>query len=85
MSRDEFDRLWRDSVHLLKLGVEHGHIVTVDPADVGGKGLGEVGADERFYVYKRETCRRCGGPVERFEMNGRGVYVCPREQGSAAV
>lgn len=82
LSRDAFDRLWADAGHLLRLGVTLGHIVTVDEADIG-KPLRAAGPGERFLVYKRETCRRCGGPVEVTVMAGRTVYACPREQPGA--
>lgn len=27
-------------------------------------------------VYRQETCRRCGGPVRRFDLGGRWAYAC---------
>jgi formamidopyrimidine-DNA glycosylase len=27
-------------------------------------------------VYRQEVCRRCGGPVRRFDLAGRWAYAC---------
>ncbi len=80
LTAERFDAMWDDAVHLLNLGVKHSHMFCVDPADVGKVKVSELTRDERFYVYRRETCRKCGGPVEQFEMAGRRVYACPRDQ-----
>ena len=82
LTRGQFDALWRDSADLLKLGVRLGRIVTTSEADLG-KPPSKATRGERFYLYKRDACRRCGGPVEKFTLAGRTVYACPREQAMA--
>ena len=80
LKREQFDRLWHDSVRLLNLGLKLGHIVTVDPADVGGLPAARSVGDKRFLIYRRPTCRRCGAPVMQFTLGGRDCFVCPNEQ-----
>jgi endonuclease-8 len=43
---------------------------------------GDLGRGREHWVYRRERqpCRRCGTPVRRAEVEGRGVYWCPRCQ-----
>lgn len=79
LDRDQFDRLWADSVHLLKLGLKYGHIVTVDPSDVDVP-LSKVQRDDRFLIYRRPTCRRCGAKVMQFVLAGRDCFLCSKEQ-----
>lgn len=45
--------------------------------------LGEKGFyQERFLVYKQtgKPCKRCGTPIERMVVGGRGTFYCPRCQ-----
>ena len=80
LTPDQWLDLWRDTVSLLNIGVKHQHILCVEPAFVGKSHYRELPRDERFWVYKRETCRRCSGPIEHFHLAGRSVYACPAEQ-----
>jgi len=73
VERAEFDAIWKHLVKLMRLGVRAGRIVTV--------GAFEKGASRRYFVYKAETCMRCGQPIEWLRMANRGVYACPRCQG----
>jgi endonuclease-8 len=80
LKREQFDRIWRDSVDLLNRGMTVGHIVTTEPADVGGVAPADTTFDQRFLIYRRPTCRRCGAPVRQFTLAGRECFVCPNEQ-----
>ena len=75
-----FDAIYRDAVDLLHVGVRHKHILCVEPEHVGKRRWRELAADERFWVYRRETCRGCGGAVEEITQAGRNVSWCPAEQ-----
>ena len=79
LTRQQFDALWHDAVQLLKLGVKLGHIITVDVADIG-KPLRKATRDDRFLIYNRPTCRRCGSAIQQFTLAGRVCYFCPDEQ-----
>jgi endonuclease VIII len=65
---DEAGRLWDLAVELLPLGVDAGQVVS------------DAGAPDERWVYKRETCRRCGTPVATRTVGGRTAYVCPVDQ-----
>lgn len=60
--------LWDLACHHLALGLEAGQIVS------------DASAPDERWVYKRETCRRCGAPVRSAPLAGRTAWVCPRDQ-----
>ncbi len=71
-------RIWRDSVALMKDGMEDRRMVTTlakDRPHRTGKALDE----ETHYVYRRQgkPCRVCGTEIESKPMAGRTVYWCP--------
>ncbi|MFP5218964.1 MAG: Fpg/Nei family DNA glycosylase [Actinomycetes bacterium] len=68
LTEDDAARLWRLTREHFVLGRDAGQVVS-DPST----------PDERW-VYKRETCRSCGAPVQVEELAGRTSYACPREQ-----
>nr|WP_218885453.1 DNA glycosylase [Kineococcus aurantiacus] len=68
VGEEEAGLLWDLAVELLRLGVDAGQVVS-DP----------TAPDERW-VYKRDTCRRCGTTVQTRTVAGRTAYVCPRDQ-----
>jgi endonuclease-8 len=61
-------RLWDVAVRHLALGRDAGQVVS-DPQ----------APDERW-VYKRETCRRCGTAVRTWTLAARTAYACPLDQ-----
>jgi endonuclease-8 len=65
---EEAGLLWDLAVEHLTLGLEAGQVVS-DP-----------GAPDERWVYKRETCRRCGTPVKSWTLAGRTAWVCPTDQ-----
>ena len=78
VSRDELKAIWRDSVVLMRDGMEDRRMVTTLPKDrphPRGKALKE----EVHYVYRRQgkPCRVCGTEIESKPMAGRTVYWCP--------
>lgn len=76
LSPDERTRLWETIRRQLALGVRRGRIVTVDPAEAG-RPWSRIPRDRRTYVYGRDTCLRCGHPVERWQLAARWAYACP--------
>ncbi|MTV24364.1 Fpg/Nei family DNA glycosylase [Nitriliruptoraceae bacterium ZYF776] len=73
--REVWDAMWADLVTWLRRGVRQRRIVTVDP-DEAGKPRSRMRRDEATYVYKQETCRRCGDDVRRWDLAGRWAYAC---------
>ena len=71
VARAQFEALWADAVHLLRIGVETGAIVTRD-----GAGPSTRRYRERVNIMARETCPRCGGPVRKLTIATRRAFVC---------
>ena len=73
--RDEVVRaLWRDWVHLLRIGFETGLMYTMDDE--------ASGETPEHWVYKRtgEPCLVCGTPIQMQELATRKLYWCPVDQ-----
>ncbi|MBE7216951.1 MAG: Fpg/Nei family DNA glycosylase [Caulobacteraceae bacterium] len=75
LTRAQFEALWADAVHLLRLGVETGAIVTRE-----GAGPSRRRYRERVNIMAKETCPRCDGPIERLTIAGRRAFACPHCQ-----
>ena len=71
-----WQHVWDDLTALLRAGVRAGHIVTTEREDRDRRS-GPPRVEDRFYVYRQDACRRCGGPVHRFDLAGRWAYACP--------
>ncbi len=74
LDRPTFDRLWETIAQQLADGVRRGRIVT-------RPGPGRRRRGETVWVYHRETCGRCEGPVHNAELAARRLYWCPACQG----
>lgn len=74
--------LWRDWVHLLRIGVETGQMMTMDDLDEESYQRAMARRDDRHWVYKREglPCRICGTHILLEELGGRKLYWCPKDQ-----
>ena len=74
--------LWRDWVHLLRLGIETGQMMTMDDLDADAYRAAMANRADRHWVYKREglPCRTCGTHIVLEELGGRKLYWCPRCQ-----
>jgi endonuclease-8 len=66
--------LWRDWVHLLRIGYDTGLMYTMDDEDSG--------EPPEHWVYKRagEPCLLCGTPIAMQDLGGRNLYWCPVDQ-----
>lgn len=74
--------LWRDWVHLLRIGVETGQMMTMDDLDDESYRRAMAKREDRHWVYKREglPCRICGTHIVLEELGGRKLYWCPQDQ-----
>lgn len=74
--------LWRDWVHLLRIGVETGQMLTMDDLDDEAYRKALASRDDRHWVYHRtgEPCRVCGTHIAMTELGGRKLYWCPTDQ-----
>ena len=75
LSDSEAAFLWAETVRQLRMGVRSGRIVTVDPVEVGMARRRITRADST-YVYGRDTSRRCGSAVRRWDLGARHVFAC---------
>ena len=74
--------LWRDWVHLLRIGVETGQMLTMDDLDPEAYARALASRDDRHWVYHRTglPCRVCGTGIAMQELGGRKLYWCPVDQ-----
>ena len=72
LSRRDFNRLWKTLVTMLQAGVKHRRIITVP-----FKGsVHRVKAQDRLWVYKRRSCRKCDGAIRWWMVGTRKMYAC---------
>ncbi|MGI8709944.1 MAG: Fpg/Nei family DNA glycosylase [Acidimicrobiales bacterium] len=76
VTRDEFDRLWAETVRQFRLGVRRNRIVTMSPDELP-RSLGRLRPGEGRFAYKQEVCGRCHTPLDVFALGGRTVWSCP--------
>jgi formamidopyrimidine-DNA glycosylase len=79
LDTDELARLTKAIKDALRAGVaSQGASLRDYSTPDGGRGR----MQERFRVYGREgePCTRCGTPIEKIRVAGRGTYYCPFEQ-----
>lgn len=76
---DRVWELWGIFGRLLADGVKAGAIRTVAPEHRGLPDTGPARSRHR-YVYRRSHCRVCTAPVQRWDLQGRTCYACPRCQ-----
>ena len=76
ITREQFDALWATLTRMLQTGVKEGRIMTVDHEEVGVRSRRHLTRENGRYVYRQESCLRCGAPVRRWDMAGRWSYAC---------
>ncbi|MGH2883961.1 MAG: bifunctional DNA-formamidopyrimidine glycosylase/DNA-(apurinic or apyrimidinic site) lyase [Solirubrobacteraceae bacterium] len=75
----EVQALWRGIRQALQAGIRRQGSTLRDYRLPDG---GEGGAQHEFKVYGRggEPCERCGAPIDKIRVAGRGTWYCPRCQ-----
>jgi endonuclease VIII len=73
LQREAFDRVWTDSVHLLKLGVKHNAIITREHDVESGK---KSKYGERFNIFNKSHCPDCSTEIRVFEIATRRAFMC---------
>jgi endonuclease VIII len=71
ITRDVFDLLWGDAVHLLEIGVKNNAIITVDGVKKSRSKYGE-----RVNIFDKPSCPTCHGEITRFEIAKRRAFMC---------
>jgi endonuclease-8 len=77
--RTLFDTLWLDACRLLRLGVKHNRIITVD-LDRTDRPASRLRYRERTNIFAHAVCPRCATEVRKIVLAGRRAYVCERCQ-----
>lgn len=79
LSKQRVERLYKSMIEILQLAIHHRGSSISDYVDAAGK----RGSFQQFHsVYGRagEPCLRCGSPIRRVVVAGRGTHYCPRCQ-----
>jgi endonuclease VIII len=71
ITREVFDQLWTDSVHLLEIGVKNNAIITVDGIKKSRSKYGE-----RVNIFNKSHCPTCAGDIKKFEIAKRRAFMC---------
>ncbi|MGI9470272.1 MAG: Fpg/Nei family DNA glycosylase [Rubripirellula sp.] len=75
LTKPTFDLLWRSLTTMMKRGLKYGRIIAVT-AKEAGMPLTQVEGEDRFRIYGKSDCPRCGGDIETIELAARRLYVC---------
>ncbi|EMI55237.1 formamidopyrimidine-DNA glycolase [Rhodopirellula sallentina SM41] len=79
LTPDEFSRLWRSLSKMMKVSLKHGRIISVTAREAG-KPLTKLADKERFRIYGKSECPRCGGAITQTPVASRKLYACPQCQ-----
>lgn len=79
LSTNDVARLWEAMGSVLAAAIEAKGSSLRDYVDADGQ-AGEFQASHKVYGREGEPCVRCGGPVKRTVVGGRGTHFCPRCQ-----
>jgi endonuclease-8 len=75
LSRQVFNRLWKDAVKLLNIGVKYNRIITVH-LDKISKPASKLRYGEQTLIFGKSICPVCGGSITRFEISKRRAFRC---------
>ena len=76
ITKRQFTKLWKLAVELLRLGVEHNRIITIDPNALPND-VSRVPRRKLFRIFKKAACPSCEGEIQRFTLANRKVFACP--------
>ena len=71
ISRKTFDRIWDDAKTLLKIGVKHNAIITVDETPSS-----KTRYKEQVNIFAKKQCPNCKSEIRCFDISGRRAFVC---------
>ncbi len=79
LTKAQFNKLWKLAVELLKLGVKHNRIITIDAKSLPktDAALARLSRKKLFRIFKKDACPQCNGEIERFTLASRKVFACP--------
>jgi len=74
-----FGDLWKSMMKMMRSSLKHGRIISVTAREAG-KPLAKLDDQERFRVYGKTHCPRCGGKITKENVAARKMYFCKRCQ-----
>jgi endonuclease-8 len=79
LTRGEIGRLARSTLALSRRSYETGGITLAPRLSKSLKGMGLKRGQRRFYAFGRagRPCYHCSGEIDRLEISGRRLYLCP--------
>ncbi|MEM8667251.1 MAG: DNA-formamidopyrimidine glycosylase family protein [Planctomycetota bacterium] len=75
LKKESFDKLWRSLCKMMRTGLKYGRIISVTAREAGMP-LAKLPSKERFRIYGKTECPRCGGAISVPEIAARKLYVC---------
>lgn len=79
LSEESFAAVWKSLVRMMKRGLRYGKIIAVSSREAG-KPLAALEGSERFRVYGKSLCPRCGNAIATAPLAARKLFYCPRCQ-----
>jgi formamidopyrimidine-DNA glycosylase len=79
LSDQKIRTLYEELVFVLKLAIEKGGSTDRNYVDAEGK-KGSYMSFARVFRREGLTCPRCGTPIEKLRVAGRGTHICPHCQ-----
>ena len=76
LEREELQRLKRGIRAALRMGIARQGATLSDYADPNGR-RGRMQHEFRVYGREGQPCDRCGTPIEKMRVGGRGTWYCP--------
>lgn len=71
ISRDIFEKLWRDAKSLLELGVKYNAIITTNSTEPSKSKY-----RERVNIFAKDKCPKCNSKIEQFTIASRRAFAC---------
>lgn len=75
----EFERIINNSELIIKEAIKNGG-TTIKSFTVSGNVSGKFQHELNVYGQKGRPCPRCGTPIEKMKVSGRGTHYCPKCQ-----
>ena len=75
LSKASFDQIWTSLSKMMKTGLKYGRIISVSAREAGMP-LSKVSGEDRFRIYGKTDCPRCGSIIHTIELANRRLYLC---------
>ena len=76
LSEKQFIALWRLTIRLMELGVEHNRIITTDSSRGSKSTEANARRGKQVNIYKSDHCPRCRSAIRCWNLASRKMYAC---------